>query len=229
VAIYDQIAPIYDQTRGQEALPWASVALAWLRSPAVVIDIGVGTGLTTAPIEAAGHKVIGTDVSGGMLEIARHRSPEAVLVRADAVRIPIRDMSVDRAVALQVFQLIHEPIFLLADIRRILRPGGELLAAPIVGKGPTDPINRTYWKAMLAAGGFGTVRHFVAAGRAAGFGSHRIVEGEPRSRTTTPNDEADRLDGLWGGTPFSEAFRNLPDPDRKVQMEMTIQAVVLVR
>src|SRR5947207_1434430 len=123
MAVYDGIAPIYDETRGQEAGPLADVVIDWLRfTPSLVLDVGVGTGLTVPLIEGAGHRVAGVDEAAEMLIRARRRCPTAVLVQADAVRIPFRPRAFARAIALQLFQLVPEPTFLLSDIARVLRP-----------------------------------------------------------------------------------------------------------
>jgi hypothetical protein len=80
----------------------------------------------------------------------------------------------------------------------------------------------------LAGGGVGTFDHLVAAAKAAGFSGFSVVPGTPRSRVTTPNDEADRLDRLWGGTGSSDFLRRIDDPDSPVEMDMTIYGVELV-
>src|SRR5438270_4611278 len=151
MAVYDGIAPIYDETRGPEAAPLATVVVDWLGPTGMsVLDVGVGTGLTVPLIEAARHAVIGVDVSNEMLLRARRRCPGASLARADAVCLPVRTACIDRAIALQLFQLVPDPAFLLAEIARVLRLGGEQLAAPNAVAEPGDPIGRTYWHGSKA-------------------------------------------------------------------------------
>lgn len=155
--MYDQFAEIYDETRGQEALPLSAVALRWLGTETSVLDVGVGTGLTVPSLEAAGHKVVGVDQSGRMLAKARQRCPTAPLLHADAAALPFFSGSFRRAIALQVFQIVPNPTPLLSEIRRTLAPGGELLAAPIDVEEPRDIINLAYWQATLDSGGLGTL------------------------------------------------------------------------
>jgi ubiquinone/menaquinone biosynthesis C-methylase UbiE len=124
MAVYDKIAEIYDETRGHEAESLARFVVAWLGgAPSTVLDIGVGTGLTIPLIEAAGHSVIGVDVSGEMLLRARRRCADSALIQADAVHLPLRSDTFKRAIALQVFQLVPEPTFLLADHPAVSVPG----------------------------------------------------------------------------------------------------------
>ncbi|HEY2330614.1 MAG TPA: methyltransferase domain-containing protein [Acidimicrobiales bacterium] len=231
MAAYDQFAEIYDDTRGHEAPPLAEVVLACLGPPTRVLDIGVGTGLTVPLVEAEGHVVIGVDESAGMLGKARARCPGARLVDADAAQLPIRSSSVDRAMAVQVFQLVPRPEPLLAEVARALTSEGEVVVAPLYVEPsqPRDTISLAYWRALMTAGGHGTVDHLVAAAGRSGLGSHRVVLGDPRGRTSTPNGEADRLDRLWGGSPFSQVLRALPNPDAPIEMDMTIHAVVLTK
>ena len=227
VAVYDQIAAIYDDTRGHEATALAELALGWLPTPAtVVLDVGVGTGLTVPMLEEAGHRIVGVDVSAAMLARARVRCPTAAFLRADAVSLPFRRPSIDAAIALQVFQLVPEPAFLLAAIAAVLRPGGRLLAAPLAAA-PSDPISQIYWDWTIAAGGYGTVDHFAAAGHASGFRSHRVITGPQRQATKTPNEEADRFEELWGGTVNGDAFRALAHPNDPIVLDATLHAVEL--
>ncbi len=128
-----------------------------------------------------------------------------------------------------MFQLLGNPQAVLRDIRRSLATGGELFAGPITIEEPTDEINRVYWFGSSNGRGPGNRRHLVAGAERAGFTKHYVFEGDRRSRVTTPNQEADRLDTLWGKQlAFSDNLRSLPEPDEPVEMDMTIRAVVLV-
>lgn len=228
-ALYDQIADIYDETRGREAEPLAALVVQCLGLPTAVLDVGVGSGLTTATIEAAGHRVFGVDVSGRMLALARRRDPGARLVRADATRLPIPDDSFDRVMSVQVFQLLAEPEWLLSEIARVLRPGGVLVIAPVVVEVPDDPINRTYWDGRPLREAPGALAHLVGPLLSTGFRDVTTSCGPRRSHTVSPMQEADRLDELWGGSPFSDRFRALPNADEPIEVDATLSALVAMR
>ena len=54
--------------------------------------------------------------------------PQVGFLRADAQQLPLRDETVDAAVSLAVLQLIPNPTATLAEMVRVLRPGGRMAA-----------------------------------------------------------------------------------------------------
>lgn len=114
----------------------------WLSIPpgGTALDVGSGPGNVTASLaRAAGPDglALGVDISEPML--ARAVRAEAGLqvgfLRADAQRLPLRDGTVDAAVSIAVLQLIPEPAKALAEIARVLRPGGRLaIMVPTAGR-----------------------------------------------------------------------------------------------
>jgi SAM-dependent methyltransferase len=72
--------------------------------------------------------------------LARAVSAEAAdnvgFLRADAQALPFRDETFDAATSLAVLQLIPEPTTTLAEIARVLKPGGRVaIMVPTVGRG----------------------------------------------------------------------------------------------
>jgi SAM-dependent methyltransferase len=68
-------------------------------------------------------------------------------MRADAQQLPLRDATVDAVTSVAVLQLIPEPATALAEMARVLRPGGRLaVMVPTVGHGAR------VWR-LLAKGG----------------------------------------------------------------------------
>lgn len=97
----------------------------------LTVDVACGTGRLTHRLLELGHNVLAMDASVSMLEKCRARLPAAQLCRCDLLRLPLRDGSVDAAVcglALTHFESLREPI---AELSRILRPGGRLVLSDI--------------------------------------------------------------------------------------------------
>jgi arsenite methyltransferase len=105
----------------------------WLEIPqgGVALDVGSGPGSVTASLaDAAGPDglALGVDISEAMLAraVRAHAGPQVGFLRADAQRLPLRDDTVDAAVSIAVLQLIPDPAAALAEIARVLKPGGRL-------------------------------------------------------------------------------------------------------
>jgi SAM-dependent methyltransferase len=116
--------------------------IEWLNIPSggVALDVGSGPGSVTASLaRAAGPDglALGVDISEPMLARAVRAAagPQVGFLRADAQRLPLRDQTVDAVVSIAVLQLIPDPAATLAEIARVLRPGGRLaVMVPTVGR-----------------------------------------------------------------------------------------------
>lgn len=114
----------------------------WLSIPpgGVALDVGSGPGNVTAALaRAAGPDglALGIDVSEPMLAraVSAQAGPQVGFLRADAQKLPLRDETVDAAVSIAVLQLIPDPAATLAEMARVLRPGGRLaVMVPTVGR-----------------------------------------------------------------------------------------------
>jgi len=99
----------------------------------VIADIGAGTGLLALDLSrAVGDEgtVIAIDPSFEMREATAARCAGCENVRVvdgSADALPFDDASIDRAVALQVFEYIAAIPDALAEVRRVLRPGGRIV------------------------------------------------------------------------------------------------------
>ncbi|MGV9314004.1 methyltransferase domain-containing protein [Streptomyces sp. NPDC003691] len=100
-----------------------------------VLDLGCGPGTDLAALAGCvgpGGAVIGIDASREMVELARERTAGlgTVDVRlGDIHRLPLPDASADRARTDRVLQHVDDPAAVLAEVRRVLRPGGRLVMA----------------------------------------------------------------------------------------------------
>ena len=93
-----------------------------------VADVGCGTGRLTDRLAANGALVVGVDLDPAMLTVAAVRAPGRI-IRADAVRLPLADASVDAAVTVAILEFTDDAGAVLAEIARVTRPGGRVVAA----------------------------------------------------------------------------------------------------
>jgi ubiquinone/menaquinone biosynthesis C-methylase UbiE len=101
------------------------------RARGVVLDLGIGSGLNLPLYGPAVQRVIGLDPSADLLRRAGEAATEAScpvhLLRATAEAIPLRDGSVDTVVMTWTLCSLGDARAGLAEARRVLRPGGELV------------------------------------------------------------------------------------------------------
>jgi ubiquinone/menaquinone biosynthesis C-methylase UbiE len=102
---------------------------------APIADLGCGPGHVSAWLASHGATAVGIDLSAGMIAVARRDYPGAEFRQGDFLELPAGDGEFGAAVAL--YSIIHlEPGELrraFAEIHRVLRPSGLLLAAFHIG------------------------------------------------------------------------------------------------
>ncbi len=131
---WDRKARFYDLlTAPMERMIGLSRGRAWVFDrPASrrVLEVGTGTG-KNIPLYPTGTVVVATDLSPGMLTRAREKAvglPARVhFVVMDAEDLAFKDGAFDRAVATCVFCSVPEPVRGLKEVRRVLKPGGEVI------------------------------------------------------------------------------------------------------
>jgi ubiquinone/menaquinone biosynthesis C-methylase UbiE len=124
---YDNVSHTYDT--GRIALTEVTEKLVRLIQAgrnSTVLDMGCGTGNYTAAIQQAVKKVIGIDLSTGMLNQARAKSPSLQLIYGDITSLPFQSEAFDAAYAVQVFHHIRNKEVFLAEARRVLKNGAYL-------------------------------------------------------------------------------------------------------
>lgn len=106
-----------------------------------ILEIGVGTGLTL-PYFERDRRVVGADLSHDMLKVAHRKVASQGLDHViglsvmDACRLGFPDRSFDAVTAQFVITLVPDPEQALAEMDRVLKPGGEIVVASrLVGDG----------------------------------------------------------------------------------------------
>jgi ubiquinone/menaquinone biosynthesis C-methylase UbiE len=109
-------------------------ACAVLSSDNRVVEIGCGTGIITLGVAACVGRVIGTDVSPEMIEVARRKAEEREVENvdfrvSDGYALPYDDASFDAVLMFNTLHVVKEPEALLREAHRLLRPSGYLVSA----------------------------------------------------------------------------------------------------
>ena len=128
---YDDLVEHWWDPRGRFAmLHWIAEARARLVPPAthpgsLLLDLACGGGLLAPHLAGTGHRHVGLDLSPTALPLAREHG--VVPVRGDVLHLPFGDEVADVVVAGEVLEHVAEPLDLLAEACRVLKPGGTLV------------------------------------------------------------------------------------------------------
>jgi 2-polyprenyl-6-hydroxyphenyl methylase/3-demethylubiquinone-9 3-methyltransferase len=145
-----EVASRFDQARerfkrevdpGDYRLRAVLCGLAGLASP-LLLDLGCGKGRFARRLKAAGARVVGLDLSMGMLGEAE----DLARVRGSARALPFADATFDAVVAVEAFEHMGNVGDAVAEARRVLRPGGRLI---VVDKNAASLNARRPWLPSL--------------------------------------------------------------------------------
>lgn len=111
--------------RGRPSYP--PEAIDWLLPPGArdVLDLGAGTGKLTTRLVERGLEVIAVDPIAEMLELLSTALPDTPALLGTAEQIPLPDNSVDAVLVAQAWHWF-DPERAVAEVARVLRPGGRL-------------------------------------------------------------------------------------------------------
>jgi demethylmenaquinone methyltransferase/2-methoxy-6-polyprenyl-1,4-benzoquinol methylase len=145
--MFDRIAPVYDvmnrvMTAGLDQRWRRATVRAVVRPGNRVLDAACGTGDLAIIAGKAGAAVTGVDFSEPMLERARRKAPELEWVRGDLLELPFADETFDAATVGFGVRNVSDLALALAELRRVLRPGGRLAILEITR--PRGPLRWFY-------------------------------------------------------------------------------------
>jgi SAM-dependent methyltransferase len=131
----------YEQMMGRWSRDLAALFIdfAGVRDGESILDVGCGTGSLSYALLDAGLdlRITGVDQAPVFLKAARAK-PKAASIRfeqGDATALPFADASFDRALSLLVLHFVPESRRALAEMRRVVKPGGHVGAAVWDGGG----------------------------------------------------------------------------------------------
>jgi ubiquinone/menaquinone biosynthesis C-methylase UbiE len=180
--VWDRTAPTYDRQIAFLERHWFTGGREWLgaRATGRVLDVGVGTG-RNLPHYPATAVITGIDLSPEMLAHARHRAAglnlAADLREGDAQQLPFGDATFDTVVCALSLCAIPDPRAAVAEMRRVLVPGGRLLLLDHIGS-TWPPIYAAQWlveRVTIATAGEHFTRRQRPLVEAAGF---QVAEAE---------------------------------------------------
>ncbi|RKN45828.1 methyltransferase domain-containing protein [Streptomyces hoynatensis] len=206
----DQVAPMGEVAEAGRAYKSELLAGLELAPGQTALDVGCGPG-TDLPALLAGvgadGRVIGVDREPGMLEAARRLTagdPRVTLREGDAHALPVADGEVDRARVDRVLMHVADPPRVLAELRRVGRPGAVIgLAEPdwdtlVVDSDDLDTARAfTRFTATVAVRNATIGRRLPRLAEEAGFRVESVTTTTPVLREVTA---ADRLLGLGRNT-----------------------------
>lgn len=150
----------------------------------VVGDLGCGTGQVTAALAPFVARVIAVDASAAMLQAAKkrlHGFENIDLRRGDLEALPIDDGRLDAATLMLVLHHVPEPDRALAEVARVLEPGGRALIVDML------PHDRESYRQQMGHVWLGfSDDHMRQMLTDAGFEDMRIVSLPPDSRSKGP-------------------------------------------
>ena len=137
---FDSVARDYDATRGGEprGAQYARELLPRLLE-GQSLEVGVGTGVVALGLARQHVRVVGIDISRGMLDAARARLPSQVLL-GDAASLPFPEESFGNVYAVWVLHAVSDPSAVIAEMARVLASGGRCLICPTNHPAPNDRV-----------------------------------------------------------------------------------------
>lgn len=135
-AMFDTVSTGYDRTNsvlsGGNDRAWrvATTRAIDPRAGERILDLGAGTGTSSAAIAASGAHVVAGDFSEGMLAVGRRRhagNPLLSFVHADAMDLPFSDDEFDAVTMSFSLRNVNDPQAALAELFRVTKPGGRVV------------------------------------------------------------------------------------------------------
>ena len=158
-SMFDRIAPVYDvmnrvMTVGLDQRWRRLTVRAVVRPDDRVLDACCGTGDLAVAARSAGADVVGLDFSEPMLERARRKSSEIEWIRGDLLELPFDDASFDAATVGFGVRNVADLERGLAELRRVLRPGGRVGILEITRpRGPLRLFYRLWFDVLIPLAG----------------------------------------------------------------------------
>ncbi len=132
--IYDIHSMFYDATFGRLVKRRIARAISHMNihPDDLVLDLGIGTGVSLNHYPTDRGRVIGVDLSAGMLREARKKIRERGLgnmfvFQANALELPFADSTFDHVFVSHVISVVSDPVKLVQEAQRVGKPGARIV------------------------------------------------------------------------------------------------------
>jgi phosphatidylethanolamine/phosphatidyl-N-methylethanolamine N-methyltransferase len=132
--IYDEQSLVYDKTFGRLVRKRIERAIAHMnvRPDDLVLDLGVGTGGSLGYYPANHGRVVGIDLSGGMLQKAQLKIRDLgmeriALCQANALELPFAENTFDAVFISHVISVVSDPCKAIREVQRVAKRGARMV------------------------------------------------------------------------------------------------------
>ncbi len=124
---YDKAAEVYDQVRtGDPEMMHQILSEVLLGRNSIILDIGCGTANNTLLVSRTTHaRVVGIDLSSGMLHEAKNKAPEIHLARASANHLAFENRTFDLVFMTEVLHHLADVPPVISETFRVLQASGK--------------------------------------------------------------------------------------------------------
>lgn len=136
---FNKVAPQYNEQRSivyGNALREIIFSEVEIKDDSIVADIGAGTGYLAIELAKKARHVIAVDNSPQMLSVAANEAARADLaniefLEGNAEELPVKPKFVDYVFANMLLHHVNDPLQVLKEMNRILKPGGKIVVTDI--------------------------------------------------------------------------------------------------
>jgi phosphatidylethanolamine/phosphatidyl-N-methylethanolamine N-methyltransferase len=132
--IYDIHSVFYDATFGRLVRRRIERAINHMNIGAddLVLDMGIGTGQSLNFYPSDRGRIVGVDLSAGMLRECRKKIREqgldrATVFQANALELPFEDSTFDHVFISHVISVVSDPVKLVREAQRVAKPGSRIV------------------------------------------------------------------------------------------------------
>jgi ubiquinone/menaquinone biosynthesis C-methylase UbiE len=157
-SFFETISEIYDETRGFPQNTMAKVidVLEGEIGNKKALDLGIGTGRFTHPLQERGINVVGLDISDAMLSQAQKKGVRNI-VKGDAERLPFLDFEFEMILSVHLLHLVKDTNSILKEIKRV---GSEKLISVLFKRSEFNALEEykealSYYSYPLVTSGLG--------------------------------------------------------------------------
>jgi len=132
--IYDIQSVVYDHTFGQLVKRRVETAIRHMRirQNDLVLDLGIGTGASLNYFPTDKGRIVGIDLSSGMLRMCKEKIAESGrsnvnVFQANALELPFDDNTFDQVFISHVISVVSDPVQLVKEAQRVAKSGARIL------------------------------------------------------------------------------------------------------